>query len=107
MFRYGPLACRIASAKPACISVEALETGATVPPTIEFNDLHVGESHIIDRVRPAKLWKVYEDNTLIAEGNGPAGTREVTIASVRTPYLRRFLALLDDGVLPSPGPPHA
>lgn len=72
---------------------------ARLPTSIEFYDIATGWTFVRDRVKYSVQWQVYEDNTLIAEGEGTDGRRLVSNDDVATSYLRTFLDLLDAGSL--------
>ena len=78
MIIYGSFSCHIASRAPGKIGIKPIDKSVAHPTSIEFNDITTGWTFLRDRVRHGKRWEIYEDNTLIAEGEETEGRRLVS-----------------------------
>lgn len=92
-----PVKCSIASARPGKITyVYALSPDHPHRNSgvIEFNDLAVGHSYLIDLVKGSLDWEVSVDGNVIAKGHECRGEVLGSVSKAQPHYLVNFLEWL-------------
>lgn len=94
---YSPVACHISSANPLIIHKifgDDPSHPGRVSGSTEMSSPALGHSHLADVVFASDDWQVYEDELLIAKGQGRKGEVLIAVDSIKTGYLQTFAKLL-------------